>query len=269
MKIAIVTGPTRGIGREISLGMAQRGFHVVAAGRSEKRLAQLVAEIDDLGGSGEMLGLDLASLASTRDAARAFAASGRTTDVLVNNAGIGPTSRGLTVEGFEAHFGVNHLGHFSFTHHLGPTFREGTRIVQVVSALHNVEGIDFGRLTRRTWGTGVSEYAVSKLANILFVRELARRRPRLRAYAAHPGFADTGIIPWFVKPFVSRRLISAEEGAATPLWCATDAGLAGESGRYYARMERRDPRPVAQDDLLASELWERSEIWCGISPRHG
>lgn len=269
MKIAIVTGPTRGIGREITFGLARHGFHVVAAGRSPKRLTELADQVHARGGSAESLVLDLASLTETETAARTFTASGRGVDLLVNNAGIGPTIRGVTEDGFEVHFGVNHLGHFSFTHHLGPSLHNGARIVQVVSSLHNVEGITFERLRKRTRGTGVTEYAVSKLANILFVRELARRHPEWNAYAAHPGFTDTAIIPWYVKPFVSRRLISPKEGAITPLWCATDAGLADESGAYYAGMQKRDPLPPARDDRLAEELWDRSELWCGIRPRHG
>jgi NAD(P)-dependent dehydrogenase (short-subunit alcohol dehydrogenase family) len=269
MEIAIVTGPTRGIGREISLGLAREGFHVVAAGRSQKRLEELVDQIKGQGGSSESLPLDLASLAATEASARDFVASGRVVDVLVNNAGIGPTTRGVTRDGFEAHFGVNHLGHFGFTHHLNQSFRPGTRIVQVVSSMHNVDYIDFDAMRRRTRGTGITEYAVSKLANILFVRELARRRPSWNAYAAHPGFTDTGIIPWYVRPFVSRRLISPREGALTPLMCATDPGLTGESGGYYARMKRGSPWPVAENDRLAAELWDRSEIWCGVAPRRG
>lgn len=269
MKIAIVTGPTRGIGREISLGLAREGFHVVAAGRSRKRLVELVDQIEGEGGTGEPLDLDLASLAASEAAAREFVSGGRVVDVLVNNAGVGPAIRGLTEDGFDVRFGVNHLGHFNFTHHLGPSFRGGTRIVQVASSLHNAEGIDFEAVRKKARGTGVAQYAVSKLANILFVRELARRRPDLNAYAAHPGFTDTGIIPWYVKPFVSRRLIPPKEGASTPLWCATDTTLAGESGGYYARMERKSPLPTARDDRLAVELWDRSEIWCGIAPSHG
>ncbi len=165
MSVAMVTGPNSGIGRVIARSLAERGHHVVAAGRSERRIAPVVAEIKDSGGSAEFLPLDLASLDSARTAATAFKDSGRTLDVLVNSAGIGVNRRGLTKDGFEVHFGINHLGHFMLTHHLRHTFRPGTRIVQVASSVHDrAEGIDFDRLQRRSAFMGLNEYAVSKLA---------------------------------------------------------------------------------------------------------
>ena len=189
MKVAMVTGPNAGIGLEITRSLAKQDYHVVAAGRSEERIGPVVAEVEASGGSVEFLHLDLASLESARTAAKTFEQSGRTLDVLVNNAGIGVNRRGLTVDGFEVHFGINHLGHFMLTHHLRRAFQPGTRIVQVASSVHDrAKGIDFDRVQRKSSFMGLDEYAVSKLANILFVREMARRQPDWRLYAAHPAW---------------------------------------------------------------------------------
>ena len=265
----MVTGPNSGIGLVIARSLAERGYHVVAAGRSEQRIAPVVAEIKDSGGSAEFLHLDLATLDSAKAAAVAFEKTGRTLDVLVNNAGIGVNRRGLTKDGFEVHFGINHLGHFMLTHHLQRTFRPGTRIVQVASSVHDrAEGIDFDRVQRKSSVGGLREYAVSKLANVLFVREMARREPDWRLYAVHPGLVNTKLIPGIVRVFYRSQMLTPSQGADTPLWCATSDDVADESGNYYAKRKARTPSPVALDDDLAAELWRRSELWCGVAPQH-
>jgi NAD(P)-dependent dehydrogenase (short-subunit alcohol dehydrogenase family) len=267
MPNALVTGPSSGIGRATALELARRGFHIVAAGRSAERTRPVIDRIQAGDGSAEFLELDLASLDATREAARMFEATGRTLDVLVNNAGVGGTM-GKTSDGFEIHFGVNHLGHFMLTHHLRRTFRPGTRIVQVTSAAHfNAEGIDFDRVQRSTRSLfGWKEYGVSKLANVLFARELARRQPDWRTYAVHPGMTNTNIFPRLIRPLLRNRLRSPEQGADTVVWCSTSADVADESGLYYRRRESRPPSEAAQDEDLARELWVRSERWCGVGP---
>jgi NAD(P)-dependent dehydrogenase (short-subunit alcohol dehydrogenase family) len=269
MDVALVTGPNSGIGREIALGLANHGLHIIAAGRSEQRVGDVINEIHSTGGTAEFLELDLSSLDSARDAARTFESTERKIAVLVNNAGIGIGRKPLTIDGFEPRFGVNHLGHFMLTFGLRRTFRPGTRIVQVSSSVHfRATEINFDQLRKKPSLRGVNEYAVSKLANVLFVRELARQQPDWNAYAVHPGFVDTGIIPGFMRPFLRNRLLTPVEGAQTPLWCAIDPVLESESGHYYARMARDTPSEPAQDDDLARELWKQSEVWCGVAPQH-
>lgn len=265
----MVTGPSSGIGLVMARELAAMGFHVVAAGRSPERVGVVVDAIRAAGGSADFLELDLASLESARSAARTFEESARPLELLVNNAGVG-MGRGLTQDGFELHFGVNHLGHFMLTHHLRRTFRPGTRIVQVTSSVHlRASGLDFERMRSRTRSlSGLDEYAQSKLANVLFVREMAKRQPDWNLYAAHPGLAATGIVPRWLRPFLRGRLITPEEGARTPLWCATSEDTIDESGLYYARQEALPPSEPARDDSLARELWERSERWCGVAPMH-
>ncbi len=267
MKTVVITGASSGIGRVTARVLGRKGFHIVAAGRSEERTRPVVESIIANGGSAELLLIDLAKLDSVRTAAKELAERGHTIDVLVNNAGIS-MSRGLTVDGFEINFGVNHLGPFLFTHLLRRTFRPATRIVNVTSAMHfRVDKIDFEKLSRpSTSFLGLNDYATSKLANILFTRELARRQPDWRTYAVHPGFVDTAIIPKWVRPFVRRQLISPEEGATTTVRCATEESLGSESGLYYTRSGQSTPSTIAMDDALAGELWARSEQWCGVGP---
>jgi retinol dehydrogenase 12 len=225
----------------------------------------VVEEVLASGGSAEFLPLDLASLASAAAAAKAFLADGRQLDILIANAGVGGRW-GTTQDGFEIHFGVNHLGHFMLTHHLRPSFRSGSRIVVVSSEAHRrADGIPFDRLQRRTRSPGgLPEYGVSKLANVLFARHLARLEPGLRTYSLHPGVVDTNIFPALASPFF-RGKITPEEGAETSVWCATTPELDDETGGYYSRMRPREPSHVAQDDALAEELWERSAAWCSIT----
>lgn len=265
MMIAMVTGASSGIGRATALELGTRGYHVVAAGRSEERTVAVVDEIVADGGSGEYLYLDLASLESVRQAAVRFERADRTLDVLVNNAGVGGV-RGLTEDGFEIHFGVNHLGHFMLTHHLREAFRPGSRIVVVSSEVHRrADGIDFERVQSRTGQLArLADYGVSKLANILFARRLAQLQPDWNTYSLHPGVVDTNIFPAFAGVFFRNR-ITPSEGAATSVWCATSDEVADESGLYYSRMKEREPSDVARDDELARQLWERSERWCGIT----
>lgn len=269
MSNVLVTGASSGIGRATALALGRAGLHVVAAGRSETRAGETVDQIIGAGGSAEFLQLDLSSLASCRDAARRFEQTGRTLDILVNNAGVGAT-RGISADGFEIHFAVNHLGHFMLTHHLRRTFRPGTRIVQVTSSVHfRATGIDFEALQERSRSFyGLGEYAVSKLANVLFVREMAKRQPDWRLYAVHPGLTNTGIIPWYARGLMRRNLATPEQGAETIVWCAISSEVADESGLYYARRSTETPSEVAQDEDLARELWKRSEQWCGVAPLH-
>lgn len=261
----MITGVSSGIGKATAIALARLGYHVVAAGRSEERTMPVVEQMRAEARSAEYLHLDLASLDSARNAAHEFVDSGRTLDVLVNNAGVGGV-RGTTVDGFEIHFGVNHLGPFMLTHHLGPTFRPGTRIVVVSSEVHRrADRIDWDRVQAKSRSiAGFSEYGVSKLANILFARRLAQLQPEWRTYSLHPGVVDTNIFP-AMTGLLFRNRLTPEEGADTSVWCATAPELSDQSGLYYSRRKVWEPSATAQDDDLARELWARSERWCGVA----
>ncbi|MBO0776124.1 MAG: SDR family NAD(P)-dependent oxidoreductase, partial [Actinobacteria bacterium] len=197
-----------------------------------------------------------------------FLALGEPLHVLINNAGVGG-QRGLTADGFELMFGVNHLGHFALTAALLDRLAASApaRVVTVASDAHyQARGIDFGALRQRTRSfTGVAEYAVSKLCNVLFSAELARRTAGrgITTYSLHPGVVASDIwrrVPWPVRPLMKARMLSTEQGARTPLYCATAPELAEASGRFYDNCRERAPSRFATGEL-ARQLWDRSEAW--------
>jgi NAD(P)-dependent dehydrogenase (short-subunit alcohol dehydrogenase family) len=178
--------------------------------------------------------------------------------------------RGLTKDGFEMTFGVNHLGHFLLTQLLLEKLKSSgpSRVVTVSSRAHKrALGIDWDALCRptSTW-TGIREYAVSKLANLLFSSELAKRvqGTSVPTYALHPGVVDTEIwraVPNWTRPLLRLRgFLTPVEGALTTLHCAMHAPQQ-ESGLYYADSKPTLPAPLGQNSELAATLWERSEKW--------
>jgi NAD(P)-dependent dehydrogenase (short-subunit alcohol dehydrogenase family) len=265
----LITGANTGIGLATARALAARGGRVHVACRSPEKGRAAVAGIRQSTGSDQVafLQLDLADLGSVREAARAFLALGEPLHVLINNAGVAGR-RGLTKDGFELIFGVNHLGHFAFTAALLDNLTSNrARIVNVASDAHlQAPGIGFDSLRRpaRTMAA-MHEYAVSKLCNVVFTQELARRLAGtgVTAYALHPGVVASDIwrrVPWPVRPLITRRMLSVDEGAKTSLYCATAPELADVSGRYYEKCAERDPSPVATPEL-GERLWEHSEEW--------
>jgi retinol dehydrogenase 12 len=270
----LVTGGNTGIGRATALGLAQRGGRVYIACRSVPKGEEAAASIRAATGNSSVrvLPLDLADLGSVRSCAAEFLARGEPLHVLVNNAGLGG-ARGVTEQGFEVMFGVNHLGHFLLTRALLGLLTDSApaRVVNVSSDAHyQAKGIDFDALRRPARGiTGLPEYAVSKLCNVLFTQELARRTAGtgITTYALHPGVVASDIwrrVPWPVRPIMTRRMLTVTEGARTSLYCATSPEVAGVSGRFYERCAERAPSPVATPEL-GRVLWERSEEWTGLS----
>jgi NAD(P)-dependent dehydrogenase (short-subunit alcohol dehydrogenase family) len=269
-KVSIVTGSNTGLGRATALELARRGSSVILASRSKERTAPALNEIaGEVGGDRvEFLQLDLASLASVKSATETFLSSGRPLHVLVNNAGLAGR-RGMTAEGFELTFGVNYLGHYLLTRLLLDRMVASApaRIVHVASSVHHRVGrINWDRLRQRRLLPATSEYAVSKLANLLFNSELAKRLAgtRVTTYAAHPGLAATDIyrvVPTPFRTLMTRNMPTPEDAARTQVWCATAPELSEESGSYYANVEQKEPSPAARDAELAAELWSRSEEW--------
>lgn len=275
----MVTGANTGIGRATAADLASRGARVILACRSAQRTAPVMADITATTGNDQLehLELDLADLDSVRRAVTEIHNRVDTLDVLVANAGLAG-QRGQTAQGFELAFGTNHLGHFALvTGLLDLLVGQGTqnaatdagapRVVMVSSDSHySAKGLPEDRLRRATRSiTGMPEYARSKLANVLFTQELARRVPadELAVHALDPGVIASDIwrrVPWPVRPLMTARMASTTDGARTSLWCATSADLDGMSGGYYADCAAKDPSDVATADL-GGWLWERSEEW--------
>jgi len=265
----LVTGGNTGIGLATARTLAQRGARVHLACRSEQKGRAAAAAIAAAAGTDQVrfLQLDLADLGSVQTSAQTFLALGEPLHVLINNAGVAGR-RALTKDGFELMFGVNHLGHFAFTTALlDCLISSRARIVNVASDAHYAaKGVNFDQLRRPARGiTGMPEYAVSKLCNVLFTEERARRLAGtgVTSYSLHPGVVASDIwrrVPWPVRPLLTRRMLTVEQGAQTSLYCATSPELAEVSGRYYDNCAEREPSPVATAEL-AGQLWQRSEEW--------
>lgn len=270
-KLAIVTGANTGIGRVTATELAAQGARVVLAGRSEGKTQPVVDAIRAAGGSAEFLPLDLADFASVRASARAFLDRDLPLDILVDNAGLAG-AHGLTKDGFEIAFGTNHLGTYLFTRLLLPALERPTasRVVVVASRGHyRAPGIDWdaARQSTRTT-TAFPEYCVSKLANVLFAKELARRAPaRVHTYSLHPGAVASDVwreVPWGLRHFMKLFMLTNEQGARTSLYCATSDHARDQTGLYYDDCKEKTPSRLASDEALARELWERSAAWVGL-----
>jgi retinol dehydrogenase-12 len=272
----LVTGGNTGIGLATATALARAGGRVYIACRNPDRGREAVTAIKSAanGASVGLLALDLTSLASVQDCAREFLARDEPLHVLINNAGVGGI-RGLTTDGFEMHFGVNHLGHFVLAMLLLDRLKAsgpGSRVVNVSSEVHyQADGIDWDALRQKTKSfTGMREYGVSKLCNVLFTQELARRLGGADAdvttYALHPGVVASDIwrrVPQPFRALMTRRFLSTEQGAVTSLYCATSPEVAGSSGLFYDKCQAVAPNPVATPEL-AELLWKRSAEWAGI-----
>jgi dehydrogenase/reductase SDR family protein 13 len=274
-KTFVVTGASSGIGLVTARELARRGARVILATRSRAKTDPVIAEITRQTGNSavEVVELDLGDLARVRRSAEALAERAGPIHGLINNAGIAGM-RGATKDGFELAFGTNHLGHYLFTRLLLPKLRASApaRIVNVASGSHyQAKSIDWAALQQPTKSiTGLPEYAVSKLANVLFAKELANQLEgtSVTTYSLHPGTVATDVwrrvpapIAWLAKRF----MLTVEQGAVSTLRCATAPELASESGRYYtADGQEKRPSRLAQDPALARELWVKSAEWVGL-----
>jgi retinol dehydrogenase 12 len=268
----LITGANTGIGRETARALAGRGARLYLAVRSEQRGRQAIEEIATQTGNRDLVlfSLDLGDLDSVRRCAEAFLATGEPLHVLINNAGLAG-ARGMTTSEFEIAFGTNHVGPFLLTALLLDRMRSSApaRIVNVASVAHyNAPGIDWDAVRRPTRSfTGMREYSVSKLANVLHARELGRRLEGsgVTTYSLHPGTIASDIwrrVPWPLRPLMKRRMRTPEQGAQTSVYCATSEEVAGQTGRYYVDCRPKEPA-ASVTDTLAAELWRRSSEWTG------
>jgi retinol dehydrogenase 12 len=277
-KVAVVTGGNSGIGKEAAIGIARAGAHVVIAARNPAKAAAALSEIEtraDARGRVETIPIDLASFASVRAFADAFSARHDRLDVLLNNAGLVLRARTETIDGHETQFQVNHLGHFLLTNVLRDALARGApaRVVNVSSYAHTrvTKGLDFDDLEweRRRYASGFAVYSATKLMNVLFTRELARRSDPdvLTANALHPGFVgsnfaregDVGLLGNIVMPLIRPFAISSQKGALTSIYLATSPDVEGITGQYFIKGQAVKPAAPALDDAAAARLWEISE----------
>ncbi len=281
-RVAIVTGGNSGIGKETAAALAGMGAHVVIAARNPDKAAAAVQEIERRApGAGiEHLPLDLASFASVRTFADTFVSRFDRLDVLVNNAGLTLRKRIMTEDGHETQFQVNHLSHFLLTNLLRGRLLAAPagRVVNIASVGHTYarNGLDFDDLDwehRRYRGFIV--YCATKLANVLFTRELARRwsDTSVIANAVHPGWVGSnfaregdmgsliGAVMLVARPFT----ISSAAGARTSVYLASSPDVEGMTGMYFYKCRVVAPSKAALDDAAAARLWEASVAMTALS----
>lgn len=268
----LVTGATGGIGLEACVQLASMGATLVMVGRDAGRTDRALEEVKRRSGSNDVSTLlcDFSSQAQVRALADAFRARHSRLDVLVNNAGSVNATRTLTVDGLETTFAVNHLGYHLLTNLLLDLLEKSApaRIVNVASEAHRQGVIDFDNLQFEKGGYGtLKAYANSKLANILFTRELSRRLAgkNVTVNCLHPGVVDTGIwdkSPWYYKPLILPAklfFISAEKGGRTITHLAASDEVAKISGEYFTRNRVTKSSRLARDESLARRLWDESD----------
>jgi retinol dehydrogenase-14 len=276
-KTILVTGATRGIGLEAAVELARRGARVALVGRDPRRTDAAVAEVERRSGSHEVSHLlcDFASQAEIRRLSGEVLARHDRLDVLVNNAGAVNKDRRLTVDGIERTFAVNHLGYYLLTRLLADRLVQSApaRVVTVASAAHRSGTLDFDDLGYERGYSILRAYARSKLANVLFGEELARRLAGtgVTSNSLHPGAVATNIwsgAPAWAKPILQIAFrpffLSPEKGGRTLVQLAAAPELEGVTGRYFEKQRAVPPAPRALDEALARRLWEVSAGMVGL-----
>jgi NAD(P)-dependent dehydrogenase (short-subunit alcohol dehydrogenase family) len=272
MTLVLLTGATRGIGRAAAVELARGGAELALVGRDGARVRETAAEVRQAGGGPVHEHVaDLTSMGDVRALAAEALERYQRIDVLANNAGAIFARRRVTGDGFEQTLALNHLAPFLLTALLRERLAGG-RVVTTASDAHHAGRLDLGDLQSERSFKPMRTYGTTKLCNILFTRELARRAPELTATCFHPGVVRTGfgkndggvwkLLVTLGAPFMR----SPERGARSLVWLARSDEAAGLSGAYVHDEKVRDPSRQAQDAALAAALWERSAELVEVRP---
>ncbi|OMD20479.1 SDR family oxidoreductase [Paenibacillus odorifer] len=276
--IALVTGANSGMGLATTVELARKGAKVIMVCRNRQRGEEALAAAKQKSRSEdiELMLCDLASLESIRSFAEEFTVKYPMLDILINNAGVVTIKRQLTKDGFEMDLGVNHLGHFLLTNLLLKSLQaaEQGRIIVVASGAYKIGALHYEDPTLARRFNPAKAYARSKLANILFTRELALRLhgTRVTVNCLHPGAVGTNIgvnretgFGKSVLKLLSYFFLTPEQGADTAIYLATDPDLGEVTGQYYYRRKIKQLSPRAQNTIEAERLWQWSQEQVGLS----
>jgi NAD(P)-dependent dehydrogenase (short-subunit alcohol dehydrogenase family) len=265
MTLVVLTGATRGIGRAAAVELASRGIELAIVGRDQDRVKAVAGEATATAGGAPVHEhvADLSLMSEVRSLAEKIRERHEHIDVLANNAGALFASRKETAEGFERTFALNHLAPFLLTSLLRDRLAGG-RVVTTASDAHKSGRLDMDDLQSEKSYAAMRVYGTTKLCNILFTRELARRAPELHANCFHPGVVRTGFAKnesglWKILTTVAGPFFrSPERGSRGLVWLALSDDAAGLDGEYLEDEKVVAPSDQARDDALASALWERS-----------
>ena len=277
-KIALVTGANSGMGLATTVELARKGAKVIMVCRNRQRGEEALAAAKQKSHSEdiELMLCDLASLESIRSFAEEFTRKYSILDILINNAGVVTIKRQLTKDGFEMDLGVNHLGHFLLTNLLLEPLKaaEQGRIVVVASGAYKIGALHYEDPTLARRFNPAKAYARSKLANILFTKELAARLQgtRVTVNCVHPGAVGTNIgvnretgFGKSILKLLSYFFLTPEQGADTAIYLATEPDLQEVTGQYYYRRKNQELTPRAQNKQEAQRLWQWSQEQVGLS----
>jgi NAD(P)-dependent dehydrogenase (short-subunit alcohol dehydrogenase family) len=275
-QVCVVTGATSGIGKAAAAALARQGAEIIVVGRDPGRAEATAAAIQADGAPPPKVEIaDLARLDQVRALAGRLNQTLDRIDVLINNAGLVLNERQVTPDGYEHVFAVNHLAPFLLTNLLRPKLTASApgRVITVSSDAHTAARLDLDDPNLEHGWSSWRSYSNSKLANILFTRELARRLDGtgVTANCLHPGVVRTGfgrdarplmrVGITIAKPF----MLSPERGADTTVYLASSPDVAAKTGGYYVKRQLREPSAAARDDGLARRLWEISERLTGLA----
>lgn len=269
-RVCAITGANSGIGRATAMALAEMGADVVLVCRDKQRGEAAMAEISQQNGGGKisLLLADLGSQEQVRRVASEFLATSQPLHVLINNAGLVLKDRMETEDGIEATFAINHLGPFLLTKLLLERIKESApaRIITVSSVAHKMVSMDFDDVDATKSYKGMKVYSRSKLANILFTRELARRLEgtNVTANTLNPGLVgsnfgrnNSGLMPKLFK-FMAPTMKSPQKGAETSIYLATSPEVEGVTGQYFSNSKHTIPSSAATNDADAKHLWKLS-----------
>ena len=271
-KRVLITGANGGIGLVAARELASAGAEVIIACRDSEKTADALTVIGEGAAIPPVnLAVDLSSFASVRALADQFLQNYDRLDVLINNAGTMPDKQQITEDGFEMQMAVNHLSHFLLTHLLLDCIKASkpARVVSVSSMLHKKSGMDLDTFTGFKKYSSSAAYNQSKLANIMFTVELAKRLEGsgVTANALHPGAVATDIVrhfPWLVRKLIGLVFISPEKGAKTTLMLSSEPQFDSETGKYYNQCEPDTYSSLADDEELRKQFWRASEEAVGL-----
>ena len=272
-KRVLITGGNSGIGLVTSRELAAQGAEVVLACRDTEKTASALATINATAKIPAVnLPVELGNLASVRHLAETFLGKYDRLDVLINNAGLFPPKQRLTDDGFEMQFGVNHLSHFLLTNLLLDCLKASapSRIISVSSMLHKKGELALDAVRGYEKYSGQVAYNNSKLCNVMFAVELAKRLAGtgVTSNVLHPGAVATDIVrdtPWLVRKIIGLIFISPDKGAQTTIMLASDPALAEVTGKYYDQCKEDQYSPLADDAALRQQLWDPSAELTGLS----
>ena len=272
VKYCLITGATSGIGHATAMAIAKTGAHITVLCRNEEKGRDVVAQLSRLSGrQAELLVADLSCQADVRRVANEYLASNKPLDLLVNNAGVVNMHRRLTVDNIEETFAVNHLSYFLLTTLLLPRLQKSSyaRVVNVASEAYKfVKSIGIDDINAQHSYKTFTIYGRSKLANILFTRELAKRlaNTSVTINCLHPGAVNSSlgsqnsgllsrVLPLLLKPFFK----TPEQGAQTSIYLALSPEVAGITGQYFANKKITKLKAWAKNDIESEALWKLSE----------